>query len=225
MGILSRFREIMASNVNALLDKAEDPEKTIDDFMRSLSGDLGKVKAETASVLADERRAHRALEECKAEIGKLQRYAEKSVEAGNDEEARKFLEKKAPLAEKASRLQAAYDLAASNAASMKRMQDKLESDIGQLEERRTRLKGRMAAAKAQQRLNAIGSPLGGGIDSVFKAAEEKVESAYNEAMAVAELRAGTKEDLDKLFGQEEKGSGANAEEELAAIKAKMKMKE
>jgi phage shock protein A len=215
----------MASNVNALLDKAEDPEKTIDDFMRSLNGDLGKVKAETASVLADERRAHRALEECKAEIGKLQRYAEKSVEAGNDEEARKFLEKKAPLAEKASKLQAAYDLASSNAASMKQMQEKLVSDIDQLEERRARLKGRMAAAKAQQRLNAIGSPMDGGIDSVFKAAEEKVNSAYDEAMAIAELRAETKEDLDKLFEQEEKGSGTKAEDELAAIKEKMKKKE
>ncbi|MDF2713946.1 MAG: phage-shock protein [Paenibacillus sp.] len=226
MGILSRFRDIMASNMNALLDKAEDPEKTIDDFMRSLNDDLGKVKAEAASVLADERRAHRALEDCKAEIGKLQRYAEKSVEAGNDEEARKFLEKKAPLAEKASRLQTAYDLASTNAASMKQMQDKLVSDIGQLEERRARLKGRMAAAKAQQRLNAIGSPLGGGgYDSAFKAAEEKANSAYDEAMAIAELRAGTKEDLDKLFAQEEKSTGPNAEDELAAIKEKIKKKE
>lgn len=57
MGILSRFRDIMKMNVNALVDKVGDPERTIDDYMRNLNSDLGKVKAETASVLADERRA------------------------------------------------------------------------------------------------------------------------------------------------------------------------
>lgn len=100
MGILSRFRDIMASNMNALLDKAEDPEKTIDNFMRNVNIDLGKVKAETASVLADERRTKRTLDDCQAEISKLQHYAEKAVEAGNEGDARKFLEKKVLLTEK-----------------------------------------------------------------------------------------------------------------------------
>lgn len=48
MSILSRFKDIMASNINALLDKAENPEKMIDQYMRNLQSDLGKVKAETA---------------------------------------------------------------------------------------------------------------------------------------------------------------------------------
>ena len=52
MGILQRFKDIMASNINALLDKCEDPEKMIDQYMRNLESDLGKVKAETASVLS-----------------------------------------------------------------------------------------------------------------------------------------------------------------------------
>ncbi|MDF2650345.1 MAG: phage-shock protein [Paenibacillus sp.] len=225
MGILSRFRDIMASNVNALLSRAEDPEKTIDDFMRSYSSDLGKVKAETASVLAEERRARRALDECNAEIAKLQLYAEKSVEAGNDQDARKFLEKKGPLAEKSIQLQASYDLAASNAASMKQMEDKLVADLGHLEARRILLKERIAATKAQQRLNSSGSPLGVSSDPAFDAMEEKVNTAYYEAMAIAELRAGKKDDLDELFAQFEKSTSENAEDELAAIKKRMNKKE
>ena len=63
MGILSRFKDIMASNINALLDKAEDPEKMIDQTMRNLTKDLGKVKEETAAVMADEARAKRQLDE------------------------------------------------------------------------------------------------------------------------------------------------------------------
>lgn len=193
MGILSRFRDIMKVNVNALMDKVGDPEKTLDDYMRNLNSDLGKVKAETVSVLADERRAKRALDECKAEIKKLQHYASKSVEAGNEEEARKFLERKGLQAEKLEQLQTSYDVASTNAVNMKKMQEKLVSDMGQLEARHAELKGKMAVAKAQQTLNSIGSK-----NSAFEVMEEQVNRAYDEAMAIAELRAGTKDDLDAL---------------------------
>ncbi|MCY9517990.1 PspA/IM30 family protein [Paenibacillus apiarius] len=225
MGILSNFREIMESNVNALLDKTEDPEKTINDYMRNLNSDLGKVKAETASMLADERRAKRALDECNAEIKKLQKYAEKAVEAGNEEDALKFLERKATLAEKLSELQTAYDLASANAVKMKQMQDKLVSDMGRLEARRAELKEKLAAAKAQQRLIS-----GNDVNSSFDAMEEKANRALDEAMALAELRAGAKEDdLDDLIAQLEKNMSTNtnttAEDELAALKEKMNKKE
>ncbi|MGG3836445.1 PspA/IM30 family protein [Paenibacillus thiaminolyticus] len=223
MGILSRFRDIMASNVNALLDKAEDPEKTIDQYMRSLHQDLGKVKAETASVLADEGRARRALDECNAEIRKLQRYAEKSVEAGKEEDALKFLERKAALAGEQSELQTAYELASANAAKMKQMQDKLVSDIGRLEARHAELKGKLAAAKMNS---------GGDANASFDELEEKANRALDEAMALAELRAGAKEDdLDDLIAQLEKdmhknaSPSTNAEDELAALKEKMNKKE
>ncbi|CAG7644169.1 PspA/IM30 family protein [Paenibacillus allorhizosphaerae] len=225
MGILSRFRDIMVSNVNALLDKAEDPEKTIGDYMRSLNSDLGKVKAETASVLAEERRAKRTLDECAAEIKKLRRYAEKAVETGNEDDAGKFLEKAAALAAKEAPLQAAYDLASSNAASMRQMQEKLVSDIGELEARYAELKGKMAATKVQQRLNRIGSPLGGINDSVFAELEEKVESTYNEAMAITELRAGAKGNLDEELAKLDIDTKKNTEDATAVIKENMKKKE
>lgn len=57
MSILGRFKDIMSSNINALLDKAENPEKMVDQYLRNLNSDLGKVKAETASVMAEEQRA------------------------------------------------------------------------------------------------------------------------------------------------------------------------
>ncbi|WP_374020545.1 PspA/IM30 family protein [Paenibacillus thiaminolyticus] len=223
MGILSRFKDIMASNVNALLDKAEDPEKTINQYMRSLNQDLGKVKAETASVLADEGRACRALDECNVEIRKLQRYAEKSVEAGKEEEARKFLERKAALAGKQSELQTAYKLASANAAKMKQMQDKLVADIGRLEARHSELKGKLAAIKMNS---------GSDVNSSFDDLEDKANRVLDEAMALAELRAGSKEDdLDDLIAQLEEdmrnnaNPPTNAEDELAALKEKLNKKE
>ena len=115
MGILTRFKDIMTSNINALLDKCEDPEKMIDQYLRNLERDLGKVKAETASVMAEEKRTKRELDECSDEIDKMIRYAEKALLAGSEADARTFLETKQTLETKQKALKRSYDLAAENA--------------------------------------------------------------------------------------------------------------
>ena len=174
VGILSRFKDVMKVNVIALLDRTEDPEKTVDTYMRALNRDLGKVKAETASVLSDERRAKRALDECSSEIKK--RMREKAVEAGNEGDALKFLERKAAQAEKLSELQAPYESASANAVRMKQMQDKLVSDMSQLEARYAEMKGKMTVAKVQQNINA-GHASSGGANAAFNTMEEKANRA------------------------------------------------
>ena len=135
MGIISRFKDIMSANINALLDKAEDPEKMIDQYLRNLESDLAKVKQETASVMAEEAKAKRQLDECTAEVAKMQSYAEKAVLAGNDEDAKRFLMKKKELVVKQTSLQETYTLAAENAAKMRQMHQKLVGDISQLNSR------------------------------------------------------------------------------------------
>jgi phage shock protein A len=83
----------------------------------------GNVKAEAAALLAEERRAKRVWDECLAEIDKLQRYAEKSVLAGDDASARKFLEKKVEQEDKEAGLKAAYERAAASAARLQPLQN------------------------------------------------------------------------------------------------------
>ncbi|MEK3732508.1 MULTISPECIES: PspA/IM30 family protein [Paenibacillus] len=252
MTILSRFRDIMAANVNAWLDRSKDPEKTIKEYMQALRSDLGQVKAETESQVAQERRAKRALDEGQADVRKLQRYAEKAAMEGKDEDALKFLERKALETEKLAPLQEAYDAAASNLAKMKEMEAKLVKDIGQLEARYAELKGKLAAAKSQQELNERGAGAGGA-HAALSAMEEKASLALNEALALAELRGGAQEDdLDDLIAQlekEQRAGGSNAgpdagvnagtgsssevdgpktmsaEDELAALKARLNPKE
>lgn len=219
MGILQRFRDVMASNIHALLDQSEDPGKMIDRYMRTLSSDLGQVKAEAAAVMADERRAARVLEECQSEISKLHRYAEKAVQNGDDDSARRFLGKKAELSEKAEALQQAYEAAKENAGRMKQMHDKLASDIRVLEERHAALKGKLTETKVQQTMNRIGS---GADHTKFGELEDKINRAYDEQMALKELREGSKDDLDELFAQYEKqAERQTAEDELAAMKKKL----
>ena len=63
MGILSRFGDIVQANVNAVLDKMEDPSKMIDQYLRELNENLAEVKKETAGVMAEETRTRRLMEE------------------------------------------------------------------------------------------------------------------------------------------------------------------
>ena len=60
MGILSRFGDIVQANVNAVLDKMEDPSKMIDQYLRELNENLAEVKKETAGVMAEETRTRPA---------------------------------------------------------------------------------------------------------------------------------------------------------------------
>ena len=62
MSILERFSTIIKANINDLLDRAEDPAKMMDQYMRQLMSDLADDKRETASVMAEESRIQRQLE-------------------------------------------------------------------------------------------------------------------------------------------------------------------
>lgn len=227
MGILTRFKDIMASNINALLDKCEDPEKMIDQYMRNLESDLGKVKAETASVMAEETRAKRELDECNEQIEKMQGYAEKALLAGNEADARSFLEKKQQLTATQASLQKAYDVAKDNSTKMRQMHDKLVKDMDSLEARRTAIKATMKAAKAQERINEVGSSFkGAGNDmEAFDRMEAKANKMLDEANAMAELNKTESEaNVEDLAAKyDDKPSQTAVDDELAALKAKLGM--
>lgn len=225
MGIMERFKDIMAANINALLDKAEDPEKMIDQYLRNLESDLGKVKAETASVIAEESRARRALDECNANITKMQTYAEKAVAAGNDADAKQFLAQKKVYTDQLASLESTYQIAADNAAKMRTMHDKLVSDIGQLNAKKDSIKAKMAAAKTQQRINKIGSSAVGAANdmSAFDRMEVKANKMLDEANAMSELNKTTAESsIDALASKYDSPATDNSlDDELAALKAQM----
>lgn len=225
-GIIARFKDIMSSNINALLDKAEDPSKMIDQYLRNLESDLGKVKAETASVMAEEKRSKRELDECNEQINKMQRYAEKALIAGNESDAKTFLEKKTQLYKNQQSLQQSYDIAADNALKMRSMHDKLVKDICELNARRDQLKAKLAVAKTQERLNKIGSSVDGakGNLSAFDKMEEKINRQLDEANAMAELNSSNKEDsIEDLMSKYDNNKENNSEvdDELQALKNKL----
>ncbi len=223
MSILKRFRDIMASNINAALDKLEDPSKMIDQLLRDLNDDLGQVKAETAGIMAEEARAKRALDEAVAEVNKLQAYAEKAVLAGNDADARLFLNKKTQAAENVASMQKIYDSASGNAAKMRQMHDKLVEQISELNSRRDSIKAKVAVANAQSRINKMTESVNDSAASIsaFDRMEQKADRMLDEANAMAELNTDkTGDALDDAMKRYETAAPA-VDDELAALKAKL----
>lgn len=225
-GILGRFKDIMSANVNALLDKAEDPSKMIDQYLRNMENDLANVKTETAAVMAEETRTKRELEDCLSEIEKMQSYAKKAVEAGNDDDARKFLENKNSLLVKKENLEKINAIASDNAAKMRSMYDKLVKDISELQSRKNEIKAKVAVAKTQTNMNKVGSSMSsaGNSMSAFEKMEEKANKMLDEANAMSELNQSKAEsdvsDLAEKYASE-KGSSAAVDAELEALKAEL----
>ena len=226
-GILKRFKDIMSANINALLDKAEDPEKMIDQYLRDMESDLGKVKAETASIMAEAEKAKRELKECDAEIEKMQKYAEKALLAGEEDDARKFLEKKAELSKDRVIKQQMVDTTSTSAEQMRAMHDKLTSDIATLNERKASIKAKVAAAKTQERINELNESIGNinvtdGMGA-FDRMEEKANQMLDQANARADLnnKSDAAKTVDELAQKYDQGSKTDIDEELENLKAQL----
>lgn len=220
--ILSRFNDIVKANVNALLDKFEDPSKMIDQYLRDMMDDLAEVKKETAGVMAEEARAKRMADANTAEVEKYLELAKKAIEAGNEDDARVFLAKKQELEAAGAGLHTAYAVAHENAVKMRQMHDKLTNDINELKSRREAIKAKVAVAKTQEKLNEITSSADSAADAMnaFKRMEEKADNMLDRANSMAQLNSEPVDAAKELEKKYATGS-ASVEDELAQLKSKM----
>ena len=91
MGIFSRFRDIVSSNINAMLDKAEDPEKLVKLMIQEMEDTLVEIKASCAGSMARRARVLRTLEEGKRHTGNWAARARMAIQKGREELAREAL--------------------------------------------------------------------------------------------------------------------------------------
>jgi len=223
MGILNRFKNIMAANINALLDKAEDPAKMIDQTLRQLANDLAAVKKETAGVMAEEVRTRREADGNIAEVNKNMDLARKALAAGNEDHARVFLNKKNELEAQGVELQKLAEVAQENAVQMRQMHDKLVKDINALQARKATIKSNLAIAKATERVNqmgAAGSKAEGALQA-FSRFEQQAQERLDRARALTALNEVPQDEAQALADLYQSGGGAALDDELAALKAEM----
>jgi phage shock protein A len=224
MSILERFSDIIKANINDLLDKAEDPAKMIDQYMRELTDDLAEVREETASVIAEEKRSKRQVDDNAEQVKHYDELARQALKAGNEGDARIFLAKKQSLETEGKGLKEAYEVAHQNANKMREMHDKLVSDIETLNARRSTIKAKTSVAKTQQKVNDLtsGSDKAEGAMSAFARMEAKADQMLDEANAQAELQQTPTDraaELEKQYA--EAGNTKAVDEELERLKKEM----
>lgn len=224
MGMISRFKDIMSANINALLDKCEDPVKMIDEYMRQVTEQLAEVKKETAGIMAEEKRTKRMVDENNEQIAKYDNLARKALAAGNEDDARVFLAKKQEYVANGQDIQKAYDIAHDNAVKMREMHDKLTKDIQTLEQRRKNVKAKVAVAKTQEKINKVSSSMeaASGTMKAFERMEEKADRMLDEANSMTELNqkpVDAAEELEAKYGASE--SSAAVDDELEKLKKEM----
>ena len=223
MGILTRFKDIMSANINALLDKAEDPAKMVDELLRKANEDLAKVKDETAAVMANEKRDRRALDDCKAKIEKMKTAAQNALGEGNEDDASKLIARKQELEAQLPSLESNYNASSQEAAQMRKMHDKLVNDINTLDSRRAAVKAKVANAKAQETINKVSGSMGVGSDiaGALGKLEDKAQERLDKAMAEAELN-NPGEDADEIADKYTGGvTNASVADELARMKKEL----
>lgn len=223
MSILGRFSDIISANINAVIDRMEDPEKMIDQYLRDMIEDLAEVKESTASIMAEETRAKREVDENEAEIKKYEELAKKALQAGNDDDARVFLSKKQEVEDLGVGLASSYATAHENAIKMRQMHDKLAKDIEALKGRRAMIKGQISVAETQQTINkATGNvKQTQSAMSSFDRMEEKASRMLDEANAMAELNTAPSDPAQDLEAKYAADSSAAVEDELERMKQEM----
>ena len=224
MGILSRFGDIISANINDLLDKAEDPAKMVDQYLRDMMEDLAEVKQEAAGVMAEESRTKRLVDENAKEVSRYQELAKRALLAGNEDDARVLLSKKQELENTGASLQTAYAAAHENAVRMRQLLYKLVADISSLNTRKAAIKAKVAVAKTQEKVNQIGASgeKAKAAMSAFDRMEQKADRMLDEANAMAELSEGAADPADALEEKYRKAdASASVEAELADLKNKL----
>ena len=213
----------MSANINALLDRAEDPAKMIDQTLRNLANDLAAVKKETAGVMAEESRTRREADANIAEAQKNMELARKALATGNEEHARVFLNKKNELEATGVELQKLAETAQSNAVQMRQMHDKLVKDINALRSRKSTIKSNLAVAKATERvqkMGAAGSKAEGALQA-FNRFEQQAQERLDRAKALTALNEVPKDEAQALADLYKGGGGAALDDELNALKVEM----
>jgi phage shock protein A len=128
MGIFTRFRDIVSSNINAMLDKAEDPEKLIKLMIREMEDTLIEIKASCAGVMAERKKEQRHLEEVQARAKYWEEKAELAVRKGRDDLAREALLQKRSYMGRKTTFEKEVD-------ELDGLVEQYQNDIRQLEEK------------------------------------------------------------------------------------------
>jgi phage shock protein A len=221
MGIMDRMATVIKSNLNHLINKAEDPEKMLDQILIQLRQQLVEAKREVAVAIADEKRLAAQLEAELEQVREWERRATMAVQKGEDDLAREALRRKADHEQIAIGYKKQWDAQKASTENLKNALRALSQKIEEAGRKKNLLVARQKRAEAQKHIHEVMTGLTD--TSAFESFDRmtaKVEQIEAQADAAVELSQELSGDtMEQRFRALE--SSTDVEQELHALKAKV----
>ncbi len=220
MGVFSRLSDILKSNINDLLDKAEDPEKMVKQIIIDMQKELTIATQNLGKAKASERLAQKKMDDAVKVAAGWEAKAKAALSQGNQDLAKQALAKKVRADEEVATYTEMYE-------SISTQTDAIEDQVEVLKAKLDEAKSRQAMLIARSQMADTKKALAksqGGFDGAsalekFDRMEEKIQRKEAEADAFAEIGGGGDADLLESFDQIEKDAKVDAE--LARLMAEM----
>ena len=224
MGIFDRLATLLKSNINDLINRAEDPEKMLNQIVVDMRDQLAKAKQQVAAAIADEKRLR---DQAEAELKQAEDWEKRAmlaVQEGRDDLAKQALVRQQEHANHGATLMSTWEQHRAETEKLKNSLRDLNDKIEEAKRKKNLLLARQRRAEAQKRIAAT---MGGMDDkSAFEAftrMEERIDQS--ERMLKATVEINEEFSGDKLAGEfkqlEKAAGGLSADDKLLALKQKM----
>lgn len=220
MSLFKRINDNIRANLNALLDKAEDPAKLLNQYLLDMKEDIIDAESAVARQLVVVHKFKSHYEEASQLADKREGQALEALRQEREDLARRALEDKALHKARAEDYKLQYENNSATAETLKAQLKEMKDEYERLKAKRDTLVARAEAAKAQKEISGMAAGLGrDNSHRGFERMEEKVMHMEAEAQVTGEM-AGTGQTLDKELAALQGSEGI--ERELAALKEKLK---
>jgi phage shock protein A len=221
MAILDRITMVIRSNLNALINQAEDPEKMLDQILIDMRQQLVEAKREVAAAIADEKRLAAQVEAGLDQAQEWDRRAVLAVQRGEDDLAREALRRKAEQEQLAASYKTQWEAQKTSTDNLKNALRALSEKIEEAARKRNLLVARQKRAQAQKHIHEVMSGLSD--TSAFEAFDRmaaRVDQVEAQAAATVEISQELSgETTEQRFRALE--ASADVEQELMALKARV----
>src|SRR5919107_4252646 len=231
MGLMQRFRLIFNAKASTALDRAENPNETLDYSYQKQLELLQKVRKGVADVATSRKRVELQINQLQQQSDKLTDQAQKALGLGREDLAREALTRKSGLTTQLNDLQAQHAQLQAEEEKLVLASQRLQAKVEAFRTRKETIKATYTAAQAQTRITEAVSGISeemGDIGLAVQRAEDKTAQLQARAGAIDELVAsgalddasGTSKDSITLE-LERMSTGSDVESELAAMKAQL----
>lgn len=217
-GIMDRLGDIISSNIHALLDRCEDPEKMLDQNMRKALDDLAELKQAAVELAADEKAAQRNYDAAVRRMQGEHGFAVNAMKAGDEASAQKFLESEARIKEaEVGPAERNLNAAKANYAKVREAYNKLASDIDFMRNQMNTIKGTMKTAKATEKVAKMQDSRSS-VSGNFSKYADQAQRMLDEANAKIEMNTEPVDEMEDLRRKYSSDAAPDMSDAMAALR-------